>query len=187
MCSILFDSVFILKCHITYITCLLGRLYQNISPSVTRKPWCVTSPSAFGIGWHNPPGLSSASSDITCQGFLSPRGWYSDMSPSKPCDICIKSAPQWQESPGALCHPLPSASGDITSQGFRVISGLIFWNVSLEAMWYLYKISHSVTRKPWRTMSPSAFGIRWHNAPGLPCHLGADILVCLPWSHVIYA
>ena len=27
---------------------------------------------------------------------------------------------------------------------------------------------------------------RWHNAPGLSCHLGADILVCHPRSHVIY-
>ena len=51
MYSILFDFVFILKCHITYITCLLGRLYQYISPSVTRKPWRVMSPSAFGIGY----------------------------------------------------------------------------------------------------------------------------------------
>ena len=32
----------------------------------------------------------------------------------------------------------------------------------------------------------SNFGIGWHNAPGLSCQLGADILVCLPRSHVIY-
>ena len=44
--------------HNILVTCLLGRLYQNISPSVTRKPWLVMSPSAFGIGWHNAPRLS---------------------------------------------------------------------------------------------------------------------------------
>ena len=33
--------------YFTYITCLLGPLYQNISPSVTRKPWHSMSPSAF--------------------------------------------------------------------------------------------------------------------------------------------
>ena len=38
------------------------------------------------------------------------------------------------ESPGALCHPMPKASGDITRQGFRVTLGLIFWYVTLEAM-----------------------------------------------------
>ena len=32
----------------------------------------------------------------------------------------------------------PSASGDITRQGFRVTLGLIFWYVTLEAMWYMY-------------------------------------------------
>ena len=35
---------------------------------------------------------------------------------------------------------IPSASGDITRQGFRVTSGLIFWYVTLEAMWYMYNI-----------------------------------------------
>ena len=40
------------------ITCLLGRLYQNISPSVIRKPLRVMSPSAFSNGWHNAPVLS---------------------------------------------------------------------------------------------------------------------------------
>ena len=34
-CSILFDFVFISKYHIIYVTCLLGRQYQNISPSGT--------------------------------------------------------------------------------------------------------------------------------------------------------
>ena len=33
------------------------------------------------------------------------------------------SAPPWHESPGVLCHFLPSASGGITRQGYRVISG----------------------------------------------------------------
>ena len=35
-------------------------------------------------------------------------------------------------------------------------------------------------------LKQTAFGIGWHNAPGLSCHLGADILVCHPRSHVIY-
>ena len=47
-------------------------------------------------------------------------------------------------------------------------------------------INPSVTRKPWRVMSPSTFGIGWHNASGPSCHLGADILVCHPRNHVIY-
>ena len=41
-------------------------------------------------------------------------------------------APWWEENPGALCHPLPSAA-----------SGLIFLYVTLEAMWYMYVISYS--------------------------------------------
>ena len=32
------------------------------------------------------------------------------------------------------------ASGDITRQGFRVTSGLIFWYVTFEAMWYMYNM-----------------------------------------------
>ena len=47
------DFVFILKCHKTYITGLLGRLYQNFSPLATRKPWPLCHP------------LPSASDDIT--------------------------------------------------------------------------------------------------------------------------
>ena len=74
---------FYLKMSHKIISRLLGRLYQNISPSVTRKPWRV------------------------------------------------------------ICHPLPSASGDITRQGFRVSSELIFWYVSLEAMWYMYNVDLS--------------------------------------------
>ena len=58
------------------------------------------------------------------------------------------SAPRWHESPGALCHPLPSASGDITRQGFRVTLGLIFWYVTLEAMWYMYNITYFVWSMP---------------------------------------
>ena len=38
-------------------------------------------------------------------------------------------------------------------------------------------ISPEVTRKLWRVMSPDAEGRGWHNAPGLSCHWGADILV----------
>ena len=46
-------------------------------------------------------------------------------------------------------------------------------------------ISPSVTQKPWRVMSPLAsvditFGIGRHNAPGLSCHRGVDILVKSP-------
>ena len=44
------------------------------------------------------------------------RGWHTRI-----------SAPRWHESPGALCHPMPKASGDVTRQGFRVAEGLIFW------------------------------------------------------------
>jgi hypothetical protein len=51
-------NTFLLKNVITYITWLLGRVYQNIFPSVKGKPWSVMSPSAFGIGWRNTPGLS---------------------------------------------------------------------------------------------------------------------------------
>ena len=82
MYSILFDFVFILKCHIAYITCLLGRLNQIISPSVTRKPWRVVSPDAEGRRHRV---------TLRARAFVSPRGWYSGMSPSKPCDICIMS------------------------------------------------------------------------------------------------
>ena len=45
------------------------------------------------------------------------------------------SAPRWHESPGALCHPMPKAEGNISSQGFR---------------------GPQVTLKPWQVMSPSA-------------------------------
>ena len=31
--------------------------------------------------------------------------------------------------------------------------------------------------KALRVMSPSAFGIGWHNAPGLSCYIGANVLV----------
>ena len=54
VCSILFDFKNVIK----YITCLLGRLYQNISSSVTWKPLGVMSPSAFGIECHRAPGFS---------------------------------------------------------------------------------------------------------------------------------
>ena len=37
-----------------------------------------------------------------------------------------------------------------------------------------------VTQKPWRVMSPDAEGRGWHNALGLSCHRGADILVKSP-------
>ena len=33
------------------------------------------------------------------------------------------------------------ASGDVTRQGFRVTSRLIFWYVTLEAMWYMYNVT----------------------------------------------
>ena len=58
MCSKLFDFVLNKKSHKTYVTCLLGRLYQNIDPLVTRKPCRVMSPSAFGIACNNPQDLS---------------------------------------------------------------------------------------------------------------------------------
>ena len=45
------------------------------------------------------------------------------------------------QGPGALCHPLPSASGDIIRQGFRVTSGLIFWYFTIEAMRDMYNVS----------------------------------------------
>ena len=51
------------------------------------------------------------------------------------------SAPPWHESPGVLCHFLLSALGGITRQGYRVISGQIFWYVTLEASWYIYIMS----------------------------------------------
>ena len=38
----------------------------------------------------------------------------------------------------ALARFVPSASGDIARQGFRVTEGLIFWYVTLEAMGYMY-------------------------------------------------
>ena len=80
VCSILFVFVFFLKMsHNIYHMSSRAIIYQNISPSVTRKPWRVISPSAFGIG-------------------------------------CM------------------------TRQGFRVTEGLIFWYVTLEAMWYMYNI-----------------------------------------------
>ena len=53
------------------------------------------------------------------------------------------SAPPWHESPGVLCHFLLSALGGITLQGYRVISGQIFWYVTLEASWYMYNVDLS--------------------------------------------
>ena len=58
------------------------------------------------------------------------------------------SASRWHESPVALCHPLPSASGDITrplpsARAFVSSRGLIFWYVSLESMWYMYNVDLS--------------------------------------------
>ena len=46
------------------------------------------------------------------------------------------SAPRGLESPGALCHLMPSASGDITRQGF-CDQGLVFWYVTLDAIGYM--------------------------------------------------
>ena len=53
------------------------------------------------------------------------------------------SAPRQHESLGAVCHHLPSASVDITHQGFRVTSGLIFKYVTFEAMLYMYNVDLS--------------------------------------------
>ena len=39
-----------------------------------------------------------------------------------------------------------TASGDITRQGFRVTSGLVFWYVTLEAMWNMYNITLSCSQ-----------------------------------------
>ena len=49
------------------------------------------------------------------------------------------------------CRPRRSLRHRVT---FRVTSGLIFWYVTLEAMWYMYNINPDVTRKPWGVMSP---------------------------------
>ena len=38
----------------------------------------------------------------------------------------------------------PLASGDIMRQGFPVTEGLIFWYVSLEAMWQLQKTIYQI-------------------------------------------
>ena len=67
------------------------------------------------------------------------RGWYSCLSPSKPCDIYIISRHEVTRKPRlAECLLyLPSASGDITRHGSRVTEGLILWYVTLEAMWYM--------------------------------------------------
>lgn len=35
-------------------------------------------------------------------------------------------------------------------------------------------------------MTPYAIGIGWHKPPGISCHIGANILICIPQSHVIY-
>ena len=71
MYSISFDFVFYFKMSHNIYHMSSRVTYQNISPEVTRKPWRFMSP--FGIA----------------SAFVSPRGWYSGTSPSKPCDICI--------------------------------------------------------------------------------------------------
>ena len=66
VCSILFDFVFIYKCHITYITCLLRQLLEYL-----------------------PLGERKALVHYVTLYLRQPLGWYSCMSPSKPCDICM--------------------------------------------------------------------------------------------------
>ena len=59
---------------------------------------------------------------------------------------------------------------------------------------FYLKMSHNIYHMSSRATIPEYqplgytkdFGIGWHNAPGLSCHLGADILVCHPRSRVIY-
>ena len=49
------------------------------------------------------------------------------------------SAPRWKQKPWRVLSP-PASSGDITRQGFCVTWRLIFWYVTLEAMWYMYYV-----------------------------------------------
>ena len=71
---------------------------------------------------------------------------------------------------------------------FHFLSRMYFLLPNILLTLYIYhmasrvtyqNISPEVTRKPWRVMSPDADaeGRGWHNAPGLSCHRGADILV----------
>ena len=55
-------------------------------------------------------------------------------------------------------------------------------------LWFYFKMSHNTYHMSSRaTISEyQPLGVGWHNAPGLSCHIGADILVCHPRSHVIY-
>ena len=49
-------------------------------------------------------------------------------------------APRFPGIPEMLYFPPASASGNITCQGFPGTSGQTFWNISREAMKYLYNI-----------------------------------------------
>lgn len=52
-----------------------------------------------------------------------------------------KMCPLATEMPGVLFHPLPSASGHITFQGFPVTPWQTFWYVALKAMKYIYYVT----------------------------------------------
>ena len=49
------------------------------------------------------------------------------------------SAPRWHESPGALCHPMPKAEGDITRQGLNFVSSRGWYSgiVARGDIWYM--------------------------------------------------
>ena len=53
-------------------------------------------------------------------------------------------------------------------------------------VWLFYfKMSHNIYHTSSRATIPEYQPLGWHNAPGLSCHLVADILVCHPRSHDI--
>jgi hypothetical protein len=72
-------------------------------------------------------------------------------------------SPRWHENPRVLCHPLPSALGDITLQGFPVTSGKIFWYIALEVMLCIIERCRAIgqTSTGNKTLLGNRTDVRW--------------------------
>ena len=73
----------------------------------------------------------------------------------------------------------------------KVDRGAEFLNIFTSIMSHIYlvcfnlKMLHNIYHMSLRACrKPSALVIGWYNAPGRSCHIGPDILLCHPWSHM---
>ena len=73
--------------------------------------------------------------------------------------------------------------GSILSMGHYFLSNETIMHIS---QGFEGDITEYQSRGNTKALALSAFNIVWHNAPGLSCRRGADILVCHPRSHVVY-